>query len=393
MAKVALFSNYINHHQLPFCKQMVSLTNNNFNFVSQKAISLKRIPLGYKDISNDYDFVVKTYESKQELDKAYKLANECDYVIFGATKDDYFIQRLNENKITFEYSERLNKKKKSIYMYIKTYISFLIHRRKYKNNKLYLLCSGGYVANDFNMFNTYKGKTYKWGYFPEFIEYDIDKLIKAKQNNKLNILWTGRLIDWKHPELVIELAKRLKEDACNFEINIIGSGELEEIIKKDIIDSNLSNEVHMLGSMSPEEVRKHMELANALLITSDTGEGWGVVVNEGMNSGCVVLSSSTVGSSTFLIKHKHNGLIYRNDDFEDLYQNMQLLFNNDFRNNLGINAYNTIKSEWNAEVAATRFLKLAQCLDKGEDTPFTDGPCSKAIPIKDKDMYNYLVKE
>lgn len=393
MTRVALFSNYINHHQLPFCKQMVSLTNNNFNFVSQKAISLKRIPLGYKDISNDYDFVVKTYENKQELDKAYKLANECDYVIFGATKDEYFTNRLKQNKITFEYSERLNKKKKSLYMYIKTYISFIIHRSQYKNNKLYLLCSGGYVANDFNMFNTYKGKTYKWGYFPEFKEYNIDSLIKSKNNEKLNILWTGRLIDWKHPELVIELANRLKQDNKNFEINIIGTGELEDSIKKSIIDNNLSEQVHMLGSMSPEEVRKHMELANVLLITSDTGEGWGVVVNEAMNSGCAVLSSHTVGSSTFLIKHKQNGLIYKDGDFEDLYRNIQLLFNEEYRNTLGTNAYNTIKNEWNSEVAAKRFMKLAECLDKGEETPFEEGPCSKAIPIKDKDMYNYLVKE
>lgn len=393
MSKVAFFSNYINHHQLPFCKQMVSLTSNNFNFISQKAISIKRIPLGYKDISHDYDFVVRTYESEEDLKKAYILASDADYVIFGATKDDYFKQRLKENKITFEYSERLNKKKKSLYMYIKTYGSFIKHRRKYKNNKLYLLCSGVYVANDFKMFNTYKNKTYKWGYFPELIEYDIDKLIEEKNSNQLTILWAGRLIPWKHPELIIELARKLKDDGYSFDINIIGNGELEEQIRQEIINTNMQDCIHMLGSMPPEEVRKNMEKAQVFISTSDIGEGWGVVINEAMNSGCTCVSSHAVGSAGFLIKHKQNGLIYRNGDALDLYNNVVSLFNEKYRKQLSKNAYNTIKNEWNAKVAAERFLTLAECLNKGEDTPFVEGPCSKAIPIKDEDMYNYLVKE
>lgn len=393
MSKVAFFSNYINHHQLPFCKQMVSLTNNNFNFVSQKAISLKRIPLGYKDISNDYDFVVKTYESNDELNKAYALANDADYVIFGATDDDYFKQRLKENKITFEYSERLNKKKKSLYMKLKTYVSFLIHRRQYRNNKLFLLCSGGYVANDFKMFSTYVNKTYKWGYFPEFIEHDIDKLLKDKNSNKVKMLWAGRLIDWKHPELLIELAKELRKDNLSFEINIIGTGVLEDEIKQSIKDNGLSDCVVMLGSMHPEEVRKQMDLADIFITTSDIGEGWGVVVNEAMNSGCAVVASHAVGSVTFLIKHKQNGLIYKNGDFDSLVKNVKVLFVEEYRKNIAKKAYETIKEEWNAEIAAKRFLKLAECLDQGKETPFESGPCSKAIPIKDDDMYNYLVKK
>ena len=372
---------------------MVSLTDNNFNFVSQKAISLKRIPLGYKDISNDYDFVVRTYENETELNKAYKLANDADYVIFGATKDEYFTQRLKDNKLTFEYSERLNKKKKSLYMRLKTYGSFIKRRSKYRNNKLYLLCSGIYVANDFNMFNTYKGKTYKWGYFPELIEYDIDSLIQNKTSDKLSILWAGRLIDWKHPELVIELARKLKENGYKFDLNIIGVGELEGSIKTSINEYCLNDCVHMLGSMNPQDVRKHMEESQVFITTSDIGEGWGVVLNEAMNSGCACVASHTVGSAGFLVKHKQNGLIYRNGDFEDLYRNVVSLFDDEYRNVVGINAYNTIKNEWNAKVAASRFIELAKCLDNGEETPFIDGPCSKAIPIKDEDMYNYLVKE
>ena len=389
MNKVALFSNYINHHQLPFCKEMVSLTNNNFKFISQKAISLKRIPLGYKDISNDYGFVVKTYESSEELNKAYKIADDYDYVIFGSTSEDYFKNRLAKNKITFEYSERLNKKKLTPYMYVKKYLSLMKHRRKYKNSKLFLLCNGIYVANDYNMFNTYKNKTYKWGYFPEFIEYNIEDLIKSK-NSKLTLLWAGRLISWKHPEHVVELAKMLKNDNIDFDLNIIGNGELEESVKELIRKYKLENCIHLLGSMSPEEVRKEMEKSHIFISTSDIGEGWGVVVNEAMNSGCACVISSAVGSAGFLIKHGVNSLIYEDGKIESLYENVTKLLEENLRFEICKQAYKTIKDEWNGEIAAKRFLELAKALDEGKDTPFVSGPCSKAEPIKDKEMYNYL---
>ncbi|MDO4940297.1 MAG: glycosyltransferase [Erysipelotrichaceae bacterium] len=395
MSKVTFFSNYINHHQLPFSKEMVKLTDNNYFFVAQKAISEKRIALGYKNISNDYDFVVKTYENESELKKAYELAETSDYVIFGGNtqEDKYVIDRIKNNKITFEYSERLNKRKLSLYMYIKKYLNMMVYRGIYKKKQLYLLCSGGYVANDFKMFNMYQNKTYKWGYFPECIDYDIDELMNKKNNDVVNILWAGRLIDWKHPEQAIKVACKLKEENIKFNLNIIGQGDMGEEIQKQIVDNNLSDCVNMLGSMPPEEVRKHMEQANILLFTSDYQEGWGAVLNEAMNSGCVCIASHAIGSASFLIKHNQNGLIYRNEDFEDLYKQVKSVINNkDKQKELGINAYKTIKETWNAKVAAERFLVLAKELENGNDTPYTEGPCSKAFPIKDEDMYASLVK-
>lgn len=391
MSKVSFYSNYINHHQLPFSKKMFELTNGDYYFISQKAISEKRIALGYKNISNDYPFVVKTYESEEELNKAYKLALDSDYVIFGATKDDYVKERLKQNKITFEYSERLNKRKPSLLLWVKKYGSTLIHRVIYKRKKLFLLCSGTYVANDFKQFNMYQNKTYKWGYFPESIEYDVENLMDNK-SEKMSILWAGRLIDWKHPELLVKVAKKLKEDGYDFEMNIIGQGVMEKEIKKYINDCDLNEYVHMLGSMSPQDVRKHMEKANIYLFTSDFQEGWGAVLNEAMNSGCACIVSHAIGSAGFLIKHNENGLIYKNGDFEDLYSKVKSLFDNKNKTReIGIKAYNTIHELWNADVAAERFLVLAEKLDKGEDTPFIEGPCSKAIPIPDDKMYDYLV--
>ncbi|NLX74757.1 MAG: glycosyltransferase family 4 protein [Synergistaceae bacterium] len=87
------------------------------------------------------------------------------------------------------------------------------------------------------------------------------------------------------------------------------------------------------------QVREEMEKANIFLFTSDRQEGWGAVLNESMKSGCAVVGSKTIGSVPFLINHEENGLIYSNDDIEDLYFNVEkLLKNEELRKKYGNNA-------------------------------------------------------
>lgn len=391
--KVVFFSNYLNHHQLSFCEALVRLTDNSFRFVAQKAISEKRIAFGYQNITEKYPFVVKTYKSKEELQEAYKLAEDAQYVLFGSSNNDYLKNRLKNNQLTIKYSERLFKKKLNLFESIKGFRRVYINHTKYKHKNLYMLCASAYAAYDFNRFGAYKNKTYKWGYFPGTKYYDIDDLIKSKEaNKKIKILWAGRLIDWKHPECCIEIARRLKEDDVDFVMNIIGNGLLEDELKLKIDEYNLNGYVNMPGSMTPDEVRKHMEESNIFMFTSNMQEGWGAVLNEAMNSACACVASHAIGSAGFLIKNNVNGLIYKDGDIEDLYLRVKSLIDDDKkRNDICKNAYKTISKLWNSEVAASRFLTLCECLAKGEDTPFVDGPCSKAISISDLEMYDYLM--
>ncbi|MBR7132913.1 MAG: hypothetical protein IKD04_05220, partial [Clostridia bacterium] len=56
-----------------------------------------------------------------------------------------------------------------------------------------------------------------------------------------------------------------------------------------------------------------------------------------------------------------------------------LLENKDIRCEMAVNAYNTMRDEWNGEVAAERFVALAKELaQNNESALFLHGPCSKA---------------
>ena len=94
--KIAFISNYLNHHQLPFCIEMCKKTNNEFYFIATQTISKERLSLGYEDMNAKYPFVIETYKNNAEKQKALEYAKKCDIVIIGSAPDEYIEERLKE---------------------------------------------------------------------------------------------------------------------------------------------------------------------------------------------------------------------------------------------------------------------------------------------------------
>ncbi len=386
--KVTFYSNFMNHHQLPFSLAMDKLTDGNYTFVATTPVPQGRLAMGYHDMNKQYPFVLTTYDSPENTQKALALALESDVIITGSAPEMYTRLRMERNRLTFRYSERIFKEG---LLHLKTphrLGSMMKHHTRYRSKQLYMLCASAYTPRDFGLVEAYKGKTFKWGYFPEVKRQDIDRLMQKKTTSQLtglkhppvSILWAGRLIGWKHPEATIYVGEQLKQNGYRFDMQIIGNGEMQEQLQQMIRDKRLDDCVHMLGAMSPEAVREHMEAADIFLFTSDFNEGWGAVLNESMNSGCAVVASHAIGSVPFLIQDGVNGLIYKNGDIDSLYEHVErLVCEPALREQLGRNAYQTLVDQWNADVAAERFLQLTQALLDGKSPDlFEEGPCSRA---------------
>mgnify|MGYP003289795366 CR=1 FL=1 len=380
--KVVFFSNFLTHHQLPFCLEMQKRLGENYWFVATERLANEQKMLGYDDLNERYPFVLKAYEGEEKKQAALKLAMEADVVIFGSAPIEYVQERLKKKKITFCYSERLYKSGFSLLRYPVRLMRFFNRYGKYKS--FYLLCASAYTAADFAKSFCFINKAYKWGYFPEVKVYENpDVLISEKKPG--SILWAGRFIDWKHPEYVVEVARRLRADGYTFHIQMLGNGEKHEEIQKLVSAYGLEPYVTLTGAIPSEQVRSYMEQAQIYLFTSDRHEGWGAVLNESMNSGCTVVASDAIGAVPFLLDNGKNGLTYHSGDVADLYQKVKSLLDQpDECNRLGANAYTTMTGTWNAEIAAERVIHLSNRLLRGEKHPYpyTDGPCSKADILK-----------
>ena len=371
--KIVNLSCYYNHHQKPLADAMYALLGDEYYFVETTGVPEFRKKLGYREIAAPY--VLKyNEESKASIDQ---MVMDADVVIYGEAPLGLIKARYNAGKLTFRDDEsRYKNPNRYLKWPVYTYKSHWI-------NKSYLLCASAYAPMDYMLSGMNPRKCFRWGYFTEVKRYDSPESLMEKKRIEapkgVSILWAGRLIGLKHPESAIFVAEHLKKDGIDFSMNIIGTGKLEGKIKKMIQERGLSDEVKMLGSMTPAEVRTHMEQSDIFLFTSDRCEGWGAVLNESMNSGCAVVADGNIGSVPYLINDGVNGLVYKSTDWKDLYKKVScLVLNPNERENIGKNAYSTMLNLWNGEVAAKSFLELCESLLNNTENPIHEGPCSNA---------------
>lgn len=368
---IVFLSNYFSHHQKPMSDALAK--RGSYHFVATKEMTGERRALGWgKTPEPDY---VCHYASEPE--RADEIIAGADVVITGSAPESLVQGCISRGQLVFRYSERPLKNGPEPLKYLPRLIRW--HLRNPAGKKIYLLCASGFTAGDYARFGLFRGKAYRWGYFPEMKEYaDVPQLLEQK--TKASILWVGRFLDWKHPDDAIAVAGRLKAAGYSFDMNLIGGGPMEETLREMIHREGLEDRVHLLGTMTPEMVRAHMEKTEIFLFTSDRREGWGAVLNEAMNSGCGVVASDAIGSVPYLLRDGENGLVYRSGDVDGLTEKTEhLLADPEVSRKLGMQAYHTIREQWNAETAAERLVNLARGVLGGDMYPdlYPEGPCSK----------------
>lgn len=370
---VVFLSNFFNHHQKPVSDALYAALGENYHFVETSYMPEEQKSLGWGGIEYP-TYVIRPDKAFSEDTKA--LIWNADAVIIGSAPSRMVLRRAWAGKLTFRYSERPLKKGPELWKYPYRFLKW--HVANPMGKALYLLCASAYTSSDYAKFGLFRNRSFKWGYFPKTYPYD-DLNALLEQKRPCSLVWVARYIDWKHPELAIEVARRLKQDGYPFCISMIGNGPLLNQTTATVIREGLEKELHILGAMSPEEVRTHMENAQIHIFTSDRNEGWGAVLNESMNSACVPVANRAIGSAPYLIEDGKNGFLY--DTVEELYQRVKyLLDHGDIRNQMAKAAFLTITEEWNAENAAHQFIALASQLLEGKKKPVVreKGVCSRA---------------
>lgn len=381
---IAFFSNYLSPHQIPFSDEMYRLLGENYTFVSCEPYNTDRIKMGWEQEQKPYE--LKSYLSDANYQKARELAETCDVMLWGSAKYEFIQIRKKSGKINIRYSERLFKegflssiKKLDILRQIK----FNLNTR---SSNQYLFSASAYAPFDFLCSLGGFKKSYRWGYYPHTYYYSCEELREKKSDtNRVSILWTGRLIELKHPEVAILLADGLQKKGIDFSLDIIGNGPLKSAIEELIESRHLTNKVHLLGAMTPENVRRHMEQSDFFIFSSDYNEGWGAVLNESLNSGCVVFCSDEVGSAHYLIKDGVNGFLFNRNSIDDLVALVTDLINAPKKRvEIGEKAYETISHLWSAQNAANRFYEWCKSAIAGELIEYDEGPmsCAKIVVPK-----------
>ena len=375
-------SNYINHHQIPLCDALYERLGRGFAFIQTMPMEAERVEMGWGVAENEIPYVMCLYEDEYEC---LKRIMESDVVLFGWTgREDIVMPRLQSGKTTLRVSERLYREGQWKAVSPRGLIAKYREHIRYRKENVCMLCAGAYAASDFRLIGAYPDKLFKWGYFTKLRTYGDGAFAAMKpKEGPLQIVWAGRFIPLKHPEYAVRLGAALQKNGHAFRIHMLGGGEMEAALKQEIRREGLSESFVFYGYTGPEQVRDVMEKCHIHLFTSNHLEGWGAVVNEGMNSGCVEVVDARVGAAPFLIRHGENGLLYQSGSYDEMEALVFDLFENwEARRAMGRAAYETIRDMWNAEHAAAALLQFSDRLRQGKIVPEKEGPLSPAPVIK-----------
>ena len=130
------------------------------------------------------------------------------------------------------------------------------------------------------------------------IPLDYDKLV----------VFVGKFADFKGIDVLLDSAKiyeeKMAQNGKKVETIIVGSGQLENDLKKQAKDLELKN-VDFVGRKNTEEVNKIQNLADVSLIPS-RNEPFGLVVVEGMACGHPVIATNSGGIPGILNSEKQD---------------------------------------------------------------------------------------
>ena len=385
--KIAFITNLVNHHQIPLADELYRMLGDDYTYIACEPLPDWLIKGGY-DPSLDRPYVIRAYKSEEEMSKACRLAYESDVVIIGSAPDSFIVNRLKDNKLTFRYTERYFKNRPWYFPDPRVFINFYKNHFRYRNKNFYMLAASAYTANDVYHMHCYKDKVYKWGYFTRVDNFALEasqKLDASSAESAPHLMWCARFLRWKHPELPVLLAARLKSKGYKFALDMYGSGEELENTKRLAFNLDVGDVVSFYGNLPNDQILKKMRKSEIFLFTSDKGEGWGAVLNESMSNGCAVVASSMIGSAPFLINDGINGLLFKSENLDSLEEKVSYLLDHPKeRIEMAKNAVMTMRNEWSPKIAAQRFIYLVEQLLHGSDSELKEGPCSKAYPYKSK---------
>ncbi len=163
------------------------------------------------------------------------------------------------------------------------------------------------------------------GHYPERFNFEC-----SPPSDHLRITAVGRLIEKKGFTYLVKAMALLKGSFdYPLKCTIIGGGELEERLQKEIDELGINDVVELAGPLGPEEVLQRMASSHMVVqpcVQAKSGDQDGIpnVLMEAMWLGVPVISTRLSGIPE-LVEHERTGLLASPEDADELAEHMELL--------------------------------------------------------------------
>lgn len=189
---------------------------------------------------------------------------------------------------------------------------------------------------------------------------------KSENDSKFRILFCGRLIKLKGPELLIEIIDELVNigKQTNIELLVIGDGECLPILETKIDDFKLNDFIKLLGNKRQEEIKDLMEISDVLIqpgITdpySGREETQGLVIQEAQSMQLPVIVSDVGGMKYGLIDGV-TGFVVKQKNVSEFVEKLTFFIQNpEITKEMGIKGRQFVVENFDSEILGKKLLNL-----------------------------------
>jgi glycosyltransferase involved in cell wall biosynthesis len=192
---------------------------------------------------------------------------------------------------------------------------------------------------------------------------DQKKLIRRKLNlpdNATIAIYTGRLVSYKGLPLLLEVWREIRSGHENSLLILAGTGGLdihncEDKLREYVKSAGLKQSVLFTGAVP--NVCEFLQAAD-IFVFPTTNDAFPSSLIEAMACGLPAIATP-VGAIKTIISHGENGLLVKSNDYQELYETLDLLLSDrTLASSLGRAAWNGIQMRYSAATVSEKYLSL-----------------------------------
>ncbi|MCH2175609.1 MAG: glycosyltransferase family 4 protein [Lentisphaeria bacterium] len=140
-------------------------------------------------------------------------------------------------------------------------------------------------------------------------------------------VFSGKFEEKKRPmDIILSFQKLVRESIQDLHLLMVGDGDLKDACQDFCLEHKLP--VTFSGFVNQSEIPSLYKASDCLVLASDYGETWGLVINEGMVCGLPAIVSDHIGSHFDLIHDAKTGYTFKFNDIESLKKQMLKIIEN-----------------------------------------------------------------
>jgi glycosyltransferase involved in cell wall biosynthesis len=204
----------------------------------------------------------------------------------------------------------------------------------------------------------------KFEIIPFGVDTEFFRPIKVEKNSKIfQILSIGYLIERKGFEYLVKAIKEVLNSHNEVKLIIVGSGPLENQIKKLICELKLEGNIQILKNISDKELLEIYNSSDLFILPSiidfqGNTEGLGVVLLEAMACKLPVIGSN-IGGIPDIIHDNLTGRLVQQKDILGLSKTIiDLIENENLRKSMALNGYEMVKGHFSWEQIAKDYIEI-----------------------------------